>query len=61
MSPGGVLQQTRPPAARTATKPWTAAHLRFLAAVKMPFPEEEWAFQAMFRKRRAGRLHQFGP
>jgi transposase len=29
------------------TKPWTAAHLRHLATVKMPFAEQQWAFQEM--------------
>jgi transposase len=28
-------------------KPWTPAHLRFLATVKMPFAEQPWAFQEM--------------
>jgi transposase len=28
-------------------KPWTPAHLRFLATVKMPFAEQQWAFQEM--------------
>jgi transposase len=28
-------------------KAWTAAHLRFLATVKMPFPEQQWTFQEM--------------
>jgi transposase len=27
------------------TKPWTAAHLRFLATVKLPFAEQQFVFQ----------------
>jgi transposase len=27
------------------TKPWTAAHLRFLATVKLPFSEQQFVFQ----------------
>jgi transposase len=30
-----------------ATKPWTAAHLRFLATVKLPFAEQQFVFQEM--------------
>jgi transposase len=29
------------------TKPWTAAHLRFLATVKLPFAEQQFVFQEM--------------
>jgi transposase len=29
------------------TKAWTAAHLRHLATVKLPFSEQQWAFQEM--------------
>jgi transposase len=29
------------------TKPWTAAHLRFLATVKLPFAEQQYVFQEM--------------
>ena len=29
------------------TKPWSAAHLRFLATVKLPFAEQQFVFQEM--------------
>jgi transposase len=29
------------------TKAWTAAHLRYLATVKLPFPEQQFLFQEM--------------
>jgi transposase len=29
------------------TKPWTAAHLRFLATVKLPYAEQQFVFQEM--------------
>lgn len=29
------------------TKPWTAAHLRFLATVKLPFAEQQFVFQEL--------------
>jgi len=29
------------------TKAWTAAHLRYLATVKLPFPEQQFVFQEM--------------
>ena len=29
------------------TKPWTAAHLRFLATVKMPYAEQQFVFQVI--------------
>ena len=29
------------------TRPWTAAHLRFLATVKLPFAEQQFVFQEM--------------
>lgn len=29
------------------TKAWTAAHLRYLATVKLPFAEQQWVFQEM--------------
>ncbi len=32
------------------TKPWTAPHLRFLATVKLPFAEQQFAFQEQVQK-----------
>jgi transposase len=29
------------------TKPWTQKHLRYLATIKMPFPEQQFVFQEM--------------
>jgi transposase len=29
------------------TKAWTPAHRRYLASVKLPFPEQQWVFQEM--------------
>lgn len=29
------------------TTSWTPAHLRYLATVKLPFPEQQWVFQEM--------------
>jgi transposase len=29
------------------TKAWTQKHLRYLATVKLPFPEQQWVFQEM--------------
>ena len=31
----------------SGTKAWTAAHLRYLATVKLPFPEQQFLFQEM--------------
>ena len=39
-----LLRQNIPCA---GTKPWTAAHLRFLVTVKLPYAEQQFVFQEM--------------